>query len=266
MIEIYLTGWEGGGVSILIHRSIKSECRRLLHSNSGLELIHIRIFYCNEIENIICVYCPSEVSTTDRDWDTLFSSFSRKTLILGDFNGHHVSWSYKTDTRGKQLFDSIIESNFVVMNDGSPTRFQLVQGILRQSSPDLSLVSADVASFFNWSVTNETLGSDHFILKIRAELTLDVCVEKKRNFKKADWYKYSTYLKDSFSEIDFTINDIQKSYNIFVKNINDAADLFIPFIKYCQFPDNNFKPRPYWTPDLSRSVALRRLALANFRG
>lgn len=258
----YRTG--GGGVAFLIHRSIKSERVPIVHNNPGLEIIHIKIYNCSQIENIICVYCSSEVVTIKRDWERLFSLFSRKSIILGDFNGHHVSWSYKSDTRGKQIFECLFESDYVVLNDGSPTRFQLVQGNLRQSSPDLSLVTSDIASILNWTVTKESLGSDHIILKIGAKLDIDVFIQKKRNFKKADWSKYTSHLNESFSKTNFP-DDVQSAYNIFIEIVNNAADLFIPFVNYCQFPDNNFNPKPYWNPELSRSVALRRLALANFR-
>ncbi|KAH9631324.1 hypothetical protein HF086_002654, partial [Spodoptera exigua] len=47
--------------------------------------------------------------------------------------------------------------------------------------------------------------------------------------------------------------------------VGKAADQFIPLIKVCDKPNNEFRPKPYWTPELSHSIAQRRLALKIFR-
>uniref|UniRef100_A0A2A4JBT8 RNase H type-1 domain-containing protein n=1 Tax=Heliothis virescens TaxID=7102 RepID=A0A2A4JBT8_HELVI len=55
------------------------------------------------------------------------------------------------------------------------------------------------------------------------------------------------------------------SPNCVIKQVEKAADQFIPLIKVCDKPNNEFRPKPYWTPQLSHSIAQRRLALKNFR-
>ncbi|KAF9417095.1 hypothetical protein HW555_005714 [Spodoptera exigua] len=85
-----------------------------------------------------------------------------------DLNAHHTNWSYKTDTRGSQIHDALLESNFVILNDAtSYTRVKLVNNVLQTSSPDITLATQDIAIRLNWATTNENLGSDHLI--IRAE-------------------------------------------------------------------------------------------------
>ncbi|KAJ8721719.1 hypothetical protein PYW07_002494 [Mythimna separata] len=54
-------------------------------------------------------------------------------------------------------------------------------------------------------------------------------------------------------------------YDLFVIEINNAADKHIPFIKFCNKPVENFIPKQYWNPQLSKIVAQRRLALTAFR-
>lgn len=146
-----------GGVAILVHSSIKYLDSLICSSNPGIELLHLKLLNCFQIENIIAVYCPSSVQTIDSDWDFIFSFFSNRTLIAGDFNAHHSNWSYKTDTRGRQIFDVMLDKNYVSLNDGSPTRIKLVNGNLQKSSPDLTLATSDMALIFTWKVSNESL-------------------------------------------------------------------------------------------------------------
>lgn len=253
-----------GGVAILTHKSICAHRQSVTGVNSGMEVIGIKVTNCEHINNIYSIYCPSDVTTTQNDWEELLSIAGRKTLLLGDFNGHHVSWSNKTDNRGTQIYNSMLQSHFVLLNNGSITRLQLVDNELRESAPDLSFASSDICLSFDWSVTNETLGSDHLMIKLSTALHFDINIIKKRNFKKADWNRYTSYLETIFSNFDFTHN-IQEDYDHFLSLINEAADAFIPIIKICTNPKSKFVPKSYWTPELSRAVAIRRIALKNFR-
>ena len=253
-----------GGVAILSHKSILACKTNYNTSNNDIEVVGVKILNCDQIRYIYSVYCPSDARTTQYDWDHLLSFCDTKTLILGDFNAHHVDWSYKTDTRGTQLYNSIVDSNFITLNDGNATRLQLVQGVLHKTSPDLSLVSSDIPFNFDWSVTNESLGSDHLIIKLCTSIQFNMNFIKKRNFKLANWHGYRTYIKTLFTNFIFTDN-IQQDYNNFIDLINKAAEKFIPFFKYCPIPTTKFTPKSYWTPELSRAVAIRRIALRNFR-
>ncbi|CAH2098697.1 unnamed protein product [Euphydryas editha] len=183
---------------------------------------------------------------------------------MRDFNAHHFTWSYTTNARGSQIYDSISEYNLLSLNDGSHTRVKLVGGAVQQSSPDISVVTPDIACFLNWKVTNETLGSDHLIIIISTASPYSPNFIRKRNYKSADWKSYTTYLEKSFSNFN-THGEPQLLYDSFIDNINKAADKFIPFKKNNLNPVSKFTPKPYWSPNLSHSVAKRRLALSIFR-
>lgn len=253
-----------GGVAILTHKSIKAQLVSSVNLNTGIELIHVRIFNCNFLHNVISIYCPPNIRTTQNDWDAVFSLVRTKTLIIGDFNGHHSNWSTKTDQRGIQIFDSTIEHGYYVLNNGDPTRLKLVNGVLQKTAPDISIVSSDISLFFDWRVTNESLGSDHLIVKLSTSFTSTSQCKKKRNFKKADWSTYSESIKDALAGSTLPANP-QEAYDDFLKIINSAADVSIPLLKFSQNPSNKFLPKPYWSQDLSKAVAERRLALTNFR-
>ncbi|CAH2207555.1 jg24223 [Pararge aegeria aegeria] len=87
---------------------------------------------------------------------------------------------------------------------------------------------------------------------------------QKRNFKLANWELYRSALEVQFTSFDNDL-DIQPFYDLFIKMINEAADLYIPMVKTCHNPKRGFHPKSYWNQDLSKLVAKRRLALSNFR-
>lgn len=256
-----------GGVGILAHRSIRVQVCPLNLTNSGIEVIAVKVLNCQFISQVICVYCPSSVYTSQADWDELFSKFSSKTLIAGDFNGHHRNWSYKNDTRGFQLLDSSLEHGYIYMNDGSITRTEYVNNLLQKSSPDITFASSDIVIHFSWTVLNENLSSDHFILKICTNFQDRSHFIKKRNYKKADWTLYANCVVDSINcsyphSSEYTI---QKRYDTFVDIIKQAADSSIPWLKINTDPQTKFTPKPYWNAELSKLVAQRRFALSTFR-
>ncbi|CAH0717509.1 unnamed protein product, partial [Brenthis ino] len=255
-----------GGTAILTHKSIKATLCNLTSTNTEIQAVHVRLLNCAEIENIISIYCPSSVRTSKNDWDYFFSLFNHKTIIAGDFNGHHPNWSSKEDTRGNQIFDSILENNFITINDGTDTRIKLVNGVIQKTSPDLTSVSTDLAFKFKWEVINENLGSDHMLIKVSTEIECPRRYTKRRNYKKANWPSYMNKIESDL--VNFTLpSDPQTAYNKFIGLVNMAADKYIPIVKVCENPlhQQKFKPKSYWEPNLSHTVAQRRLALAMFR-
>lgn len=255
-----------GGVAIVTHKSIKSEINHINLSNPGIEVLAIKVLNCKLITNVISLYCPSSVRTTQADWDELFSLFDSKTLIAGDFNAHHTNWSCKNDTRGVQILDSSINYSFIPLNDGSATRVKLVGSILQETSPDITFVSSDIFIDLTWRVLNENLGSDHMLIKVSVvygDFSHDV---KRRNYKKADWSAYRNSIESSLVASNNISNDsVQFDYDTFISIINESANANIPWIKVNTDPTSKFTPKPYWNPALSKLVAQRRLALSSFR-
>lgn len=253
-----------GGIAIVAHNSINLQEVQVSTVSPGIELLSIQLNNCGFIKYIILVYCPSSVHTTQADWDNIFSLFSNNCLIVGDFNAHHTNWSYKNDSRGKQIFDSALEFSFTSLNTGQPTRIKLVNDILQSSSPDITFASVDIALNFDWNVMNENLGSDHLFIKFRVNFCEDVYYHKKRNYKLANWARYRNNL-DCFPLSNSEV-EVQAMYDYFTSQINRLADENIPLIKFCNKPNDRFKPKGYWSPDISKLVAERRLSLKKFRG
>lgn len=174
-----------GGVAIILHKTITAELKTTNINNIGIEILQVEIKNCRYLKNIIAVYCPSSIQTRQCDWDQVFSLCSRKTLIVGDFNGHHSNWSFKTDARGTQILDSAQEYGYISINDGSPTRVKYVSNALQQSSPDITFSSSDIAVHYSWQVLSDSMGSDHLLIKIKTNYQDTVCTVNRRNLKKS---------------------------------------------------------------------------------
>ena len=211
-----------GGVAILTHRSIKAQICPTRISNSGIEIVHVKIFNCNIFQDLISVYCPPNIRTVQSDWDSLLSVAHSKTLILGDFNAHHSNWSNITNQRGNQVFDSMIDNNFIILNNGKSTRFKLVNSILQESTPDISMVSSDVGLQFNWNVSNDSLGSDHMMIKIATSNNFSPQLIKKRYFKKANWLGYRQFIEEALK--DFKVySDPEEVYDFFFRRFKQSC-------------------------------------------
>ena len=111
------------------------------------------------------VYAPPiRSSPTDGRTASFSSSFfpsSRNLFILGDFNCHHPLWDSRgtSDPRGEEVFDWVISSDLLPLNDpDTPTLLHRSSG--SRSSPDISFAPSTVAFSCSWEVL-EDLGSDH---------------------------------------------------------------------------------------------------------
>ena len=150
------------------------------------------------------------------------------------------------------------------MNNGKSTRFKLVNSILQESTPDISMVSSDVGLQFNWNVSNDSLGSDHMMIKITTSNNCSPQLIKKRNFKNANWLGYRQFIEEALK--DFKVySDPEEAYDFFLDVLNKAADLNIPYFKLNQNPSSKFSPKSYWSSLLSKIIPKRRLALVCFR-
>lgn len=73
---------------------------------------------------------------------------------------------------------------------------------------------------------------------------------KKKLLLNADWQYYSE--KKLLPTLPTHLEENESAYDVFIKTINNNGDLYIPFIQYSQFPENKFKPKLTWNPELSR--------------
>ena len=135
----------------------------------------------------------------DRRNDSLSPSVlpsSRNLFILGDFNCHHFLWDSRgtSDPRGEEVFDWVISSDLLPLNDpDTPTLLHRSSG--SRSSPDISFAPFSLALSSSWEVLQD-LGSDHLPILLSVFLS-PVYRPNERppsfNFQKARWDGFASY-------------------------------------------------------------------------
>ena len=121
------------------------------------------------------VYAPPiRSSPTDGRTDSFSPSIlpsSRNLFILGDFNCHHPLWDSRgtSDPRGEEVFDWVISSDLLPLNDpDTPTLLHRSSG--SRSSPDISFAPSTLAFSCSWEVLQD-LGSDHLPILLSIPLS-----------------------------------------------------------------------------------------------
>jgi len=120
------------------------------------------------------------------DKHSLATVFEPNSAVVGDFNSKSRLWGCSfSDTRGKIIEEilSLKDKNFCCINNGQAT-YAHYDGT--QSRLDLSLVCRKLAAKCNWSICNNTMGSDHNPTNIHWEPH----GEPKFNLSKADWSNF----------------------------------------------------------------------------
>ena len=117
---------------------------------------------------------PIRSSPTDGRTDSFFPSIlpsSRNLFILGDFNCHHPLWDLRgtSDPRGKEVFDWVISSDLLPLNDPD-TSTLLHRSSGSRSSPDISFAPSTLAFSCSWEVLQD-LGSDHLPILLSIPLS-----------------------------------------------------------------------------------------------
>lgn len=80
---------QGGGVAILVRKTITSSCLPLPQLEH-IEAVGIKIKLNNKYLDLVSVYCPHG-NCSDDEISRLFSAMGETALVDGDFNGHSPS-------------------------------------------------------------------------------------------------------------------------------------------------------------------------------
>ena len=230
-------GNRGGGVCIAVHSSIPAV---QLNIDSELEAVACTVFFKDVKFNICNVYFNQDANVNSITFTNLINSIPSPKIILGDINGKHYSWgSPICDRRGNIIHEVFADNNMMILNNGSPTYFNVYQNIY--SHLDISACSDTLTQILDWTVHSTKLTSDHFPIFINYDVT-DLYTSKsaKWKFTEANWrlYKDVIALPEQFDNPD------EANQSIICKIIQSAT-IAIPRTgtrapsKYCCFWWNN---------------------------
>lgn len=198
---------------------------------------------------VVSIYVPHEQPNFANELHKLIKQLVPPYVIVGDFNAHHPVWgSAREDKRGKAVCEIVENTDTIVMNDGSYT---FHRGNTK-SCIDISICSQDAINYINWSIHNDSYGSDHYPIEIT---TNDVPPSTTRRiqwlYKDANWDEFEKQILDHV--------DSHKEYTMgeFTNLIFNAAKNSIPRTK--GIPGN--RTVHWWNKEIGTAIKARRKAL-----
>jgi len=221
----------------------------VIDKNRPLILVNIYSTGCH-LETLNGLF--NELRTVKGPYDVMFT---------GDFNAHHPAWGSKnSDAEGRAVIEWLDEQDFVLLNDGSPTRLNPT-GL--NSHIDLTAVNARIASASAWETIKDTMGSDHLPQQVTlfnyiAQGTDAQCSgEQNILLEKANWAQFRDLCSD-LSLADVHSQDPNKFCTSLTNKILSIAESSIPV------SSGKVKTRnrvPWWNEACSKAVQDRKKAL-----
>ena len=191
-----------GGTSIIVTKSVP---QKIVQLNSILQACAIRIFI-NKWVTLCSLYLEPDLETRlmdgagnprqleVEDLQSLLDQLPQPFILMGDFNAKHTLWGAdRCDNRGQVIEELLDNNDIVLMNDGSPTRFDIVHN--STSAIDLTLCSSSLRLDYQWSVNENLFGSDHFPIHLKYVQNIPSPCLPKWKVKEADWQLYEKSTK-----------------------------------------------------------------------
>ncbi|VDI00719.1 Hypothetical predicted protein [Mytilus galloprovincialis] len=244
-----------GGTAIYCRDNIRYTKGNII---SKLETSSINIKIDNKTITVVNIY-DSATDTKEAEYENIFKQVKNDIIMCGDFNAHHTLWgSNSIQTKGRELYNFIVNNNIVILNDGSGTRLNPIN--LETSCIDISLVSPNISHKATWAVDHSsTHGSDHFVVSITLNEKPDYKNESvfKWNYAKADWNGFSSKCDQILCEDMVTCNT-QETCTLLTDTITNIAGEFIPVRKS---NNKSNKPSvPWWNTNCTKAVKDRNKA------
>ena len=254
------TSGQRGGIAIFIQENILVLSHDEIH-HVGIEseIQKVKCVINNNKISLINIYNPCK-PFSKKTMTTLASNIDANTIICGDFNSHNTFWgSDKSDKNGRIVEEFLGENNLVLLNDGEGTRIDPHTGKL--SCLDLTISSPNLAAKCSWKASNQNLGSDHFIISITIGSKVSSISTSTSNnymsiaFSKADMKKYGAMSSELIVESVLDPDNIQHSYDRFMKTLNEVVSRCIPPIPMNKKHRKN--PVPWWNSNCSNAIKER---------
>ena len=222
-----------GGTGFIIHRSIKYETTLLntelqacaVRVNIGKKITLCSLYLEPTLENFLTDHSGNPRQLILADLQNLIDQLPTPFILMGDFNAKHTLWGGTICDRWGNLIEELLDRNdLILMNDGSPTRYDVYHN--STSAIDLTICSSSIRLDYLWSVNKHLHGSDHWPIILKYANNLPSPCSPKWKMEEANW---SAYENSSHTErvVDDFASPVQ-AYDHVSNIINDSATKFIP--------------------------------------
>ena len=240
------------GSSILVHSSCPQREIKLV---TNLQAVAVSVTLDREI-TICSVYIPPNFHLETEHLDTLLKQLPSPYILVGDFNGHNILWGCKDNNpKGNIIEDFITKNDLCLMNDKSHTYLHPITGNF--SSLDLSMCHPSLLLDFDWTVSEDQHGSDHFPVIIESVNNSTDDHNAKWKLNKANWELYHSLCEESLKIDKF--NNSLDPLDDFTSSLLDISNKSIP-----KTSTNPKKSKPWYNDDCNDAIKQRKQALSKF--
>lgn len=237
-----------GGVLIAVQTTIHSQP---LNLTTELQAIAVRVHLQTPV-TICNIYLHQADDITLSNLEQLTQQLPKPFILTGDFNAHNSTWgSTQTDQRGQIIETFLNSSDMLLLNDGSPTRFNLYNG--SSSAIDLTFCSSNLFPQLHWKVCSSLYSSDYhpLIVELLSSQPTHRTLPQKWHFKDANWDLYRQTL--DFSAV-YSSQSVDITLDHIVQNIISAATIAIPHTQTTLL-NGHFRHRvPWWNKKCSTLI------------
>ena len=186
----------GRGVSLSIRKDILFKPIVL---DTALEAVAAQISLAKSI-TVCSLYLSPSAVVSKHALEQLIAQLPKPFVILGDLNAHSTLWGGDhPNPQGRIVEDLCSQHDLVVLNDGSPTFCSSSSGSM--SAIDLSICDPSIFLDLEWSVSDDTSGSDHFPITVTYETSFQEHPVDSWKFRQADWERYAALVESRASLI-----------------------------------------------------------------
>lgn len=238
-----------GGVAVFVRDILH---HRAVPLQTTLQAVAVSV----NVPHKICIcnlYLPPSIIIPQNLVEDLIHELPQPFILLGDLNAHNEIWGSRlTDRRGHMLEEIITGENLVLLNTGEQTHLTMANGSL--SAIDITICSSTIAADLQWSVLDDTYGSDHFPLMTSMERFLNKEYRTpKWILEKANWKKFT-----EITNIDIPDTGSIDELNEQITNIIvQAAERTIPKTT----SKVTKTPVPWWNKECADAIKKRKKAL-----
>ena len=243
------------GVSLMVDSSLASSVVPLL---TDLEATAARVSVGTKVYTFCNLYLSPSKTYSKASIENLLDQLPRPAVMMGDFNAHHPLWgSASSNKLGEDLEEIFSLRNLCVLNDGAITRLHW-NGTT--TCIDLTVVDPSIVLDFEWSVLDDTHGSDHYPILLKSASAEEDDGEARYNLNKANWIQYEEHCRGRIRD-EAVFRDGSRPVESLTHILNDIVEDCIPKSK----PSNRRTKVPWFNNDCKEAKRRRKRALHRFR-
>ena len=202
------------------------------------------------------LYIPPNFHLETEHLDTLLKQLHSPYILVGDFNGHNILCGCKgNNPKGNIIEDFITKNDLCLMNDKSHTYLHPATG--KFSSLDLSMCHPSLLLDFDWMVSGDQHGSDHFPVIIESVNNSTNDHNAKWKLNKENWELYHSLCEESLKIDKF--NNSLDPLDDFTSSLLDIFNKSIP-----KTSTNPKKSKPWYNDECKDAIKQRKQALSKF--